>query len=278
MKRGKGFVLVRFARIMDEAGNEVLAAQGADGSLVRCDGTSLVNPGSLRMTDEPVAATRFLAPVEPRAIICVAASYRKHIEECNLTEQPEPVIFMKNPAAATGHECPIVIPSICGDEVDYEGELAVVLSQDCHNVTEAQAMERIAGYTVVNDVSARIWQLERGGGQWVRGKSFDTFAPMGPFLVTPDEVGNPDDLTIRTLLDGEVVQESSTKYMIRGVAELIHFISQGTTLLAGTVILTGTPEGVGWFRQPRKLLRPGSTVSVEIENVGTLTNPVCSGL
>jgi len=158
--------------------------------------------------------------------------------------------------------------------VDYEGELAVVLSQDCYNVTEEEADKRIAGYTVVNDVSARIWQLERSGGQWVRGKSFDTFAPMGPFLVTPDEVGDPANLKIKTVLDGETVQESTTKLMIRGVAELIRFLSQGTTLLAGTVILTGTPEGTGWFRKPRKLMRPGGKVSVEIEKVGTLVNPI----
>jgi 2-keto-4-pentenoate hydratase/2-oxohepta-3-ene-1,7-dioic acid hydratase in catechol pathway len=265
---------MKFARIIDRAGEVILTVQGADGALYRCEGASLVDPASVRVTNEPVNVKRFLSPVDPRALVCVAASYRKHIEECNLTEQPEPVIFMKNPAAAQGHECPIVIPAVCGDEVDYEGELAVILSQDCHNVTQQQALERIAGYTVINDVSARIWQLERGGGQWVRGKSFNTFAPMGPFLVTPDEVGNPDDLKIKTVLNGETVQESSTKYMIRGIAELISFLSQGTTLLAGTVILTGTPEGVGWFRQPRKLLRPGSTISVEIEKVGILTNPV----
>ena len=261
------------ARIIDEAGKVVLVAQGTDGTLVRCEGESLIDP-DLKVTDSPVKAERFLSPVDPRALVCVAASYRAHIEECNLTEQPEPAVFMKNPASATGHECPVVIPSVCDDEVDYEGELAVVLSQDCYNVTEEQALERIAGYTVVNDVSARIWQLERGGGQWIRGKSFDTFAPMGPFLVTPDEVGSTDDLTIRTILDGEVVQEASTKLMIRGVAELISFLSQGTTLLAGTVVLTGTPEGVGWFRKPRKLLRPGSAVSVEIDRVGLLVNSV----
>lgn len=264
---------MKFARIIDEAGNEVLAAQRSDGGLVRCEGVSLIDP-SLKVLDTPVKATRFLSPVDPRALVCVAASYRAHIEECNLEEQPEPVIFMKNPASATGHECPVVIPSVCDDEVDYEGELAVVLSQDCYNVTEEEAEKCIAGYTVANDVSARIWQLERGGGQWVRGKGFDTFAPMGPFLVTPDEVGDPSDLKIKTVLDGETVQESTTKLMIRGVAELIAFLSQGTTLLAGTVILTGTPAGVGWFRKPRKLLRPGSTVTVEIERVGTLVNPV----
>lgn len=265
---------MRLARIIDGAGRAVSAVQGADGVLYRCDGDTLLNPGAVHITKERVSARRFLPPVDPRALICVAASYRKHIEECKLTEQPEPVIFMKNPAAAQGHECPVVIPAVCGDEVDYEGELAVVLAQDCCNVTEQQALKCIAGYTVANDVSARIWQLERGGGQWVRGKSFDTFAPLGPFLVTPDEVGDPSGLKIRTVLNGEVVQESTTKLMIRGVTELICFLSQGTTLLAGTVILTGTPEGVGWFRQPRKLLRPGSTVCVEIEKIGTLVNPV----
>lgn len=264
---------MKFARIIDEAGKETLAVQEADGILYRCKGSSLIDP-ALKVTNEPVKAQRFLAPVDPRALVCVAASYRAHIEECNLEEQPNPVVFMKNPAAATGHECPIVIPSVCDDEIDYEGELAVVLSQDCYNVTEAEAEKRIAGYTVANDVSARIWQLERGGGQWVRGKSFDTFAPLGPFLVTSDEVGSTDDLTIRTILDGEVVQESSTKLMIRGVTELISFLSQGTTLLAGTVILTGTPKGTGWFRTPRKLMHPGSTVRVAIDRVGTLVNSV----
>ncbi len=263
---------MKFARVLSESREEILVAE-VGGKLMRCEGASLIDP-DLKMTDEVVKAEHFLAPVDPRALVCVAASYRAHIEECNLEEQPEPVVFMKNPAAATGHECPVVIPSVCADEVDYEGELAVVLSQDCHNVSEEEALERIAGYMVANDVSARIWQLERGGGQWIRGKSFDTFAPMGPFLVTPDEVGDPTDLKIKTVLDGETVQESSTKLMIRGVAELISFLSQGTTLLAGTVILTGTPEGVGWFREPRKLMRPGSTVRVEIERVGTLVNPV----
>lgn len=268
---------MKFARIIDEKGARVLAAVDAQGRLVRCEGESLVNTDALRITGEIVRACQFLPPVDPRALVCVAASYRKHIEECNLTELPDPVIFMKNPASATGHECPVVIPSVCADEVDYEGELAVVLSRDCRDVAREEVPSRISGYMVANDISARIWQLERGGGQWVRGKSFDTFAPMGPFLVTPDEVGDPGDLAIRTVLDGETVQEASTRMMIRDVPELISFLSQGTTLLAGTVILTGTPEGVGWFRQPRKLLCPGSTVRVEIERVGTLINPVAAG-
>jgi 2-keto-4-pentenoate hydratase/2-oxohepta-3-ene-1,7-dioic acid hydratase in catechol pathway len=266
---------MRLARVLDAAGEAQWVAAGEDGCLWRCGEVDLGNLAATKISSELVLPQRFLAPVPSvGALICVAASYRKHIEESGRTEQPDPIIFMKNPSAATGHKEPIRIPRVCSDEVDFEGELAVVLGRNCLNVTPESAHEAIAGYTVANDVSARAWQLERGGSQWVRGKSFDTFAPMGPFLVTPDEVGDPGKLTLRTILDGETVQQTTTDHMIRGVAELISFISQDTTLLAGTVILTGTPEGVGWFRKPRKLLRPGSTVSVEIEKIGTLTNPV----
>jgi len=265
---------MRFARIVDGQGRTIIAVEGRDGLLYRCEGEDLLHPESVRPTNEPVQAGRFLPPINPRVLICIGASYRKHLQECKLTEQSDPVVFMKNPSAAAGHLDPIRIPSVCGDEVDYEGELAVVLSRDCLNVHPSETNDFIAGYTVANDVSARIWQFERGGGQWVRGKSFDTFAPLGPFLVTPDEVDDPNNLNIRTVLDGEPVQESSTNQMIRKIPELISFLSQDTTLAAGTVILTGTPEGVGWFRRPRKLLRPGSTVCVEIEKIGSLTNPV----
>lgn len=265
---------MRLARVIDHTGRMAWVAQGSDGALLRCDGVSLRDLARTTVTAERIEAARYLPPVDPRALICVAASYRKHIEESRLTEQPDPVLFMKNPAAATGHLEPIRIPAVCADEVDYEGELAVVLGGDLRDATAEEAGRAIAGYTVANDVSARIWQLERGGGQWVRGKSFDTFAPLGPFLVTPDEVGDPGNLALRTVLDGETVQETTTAYMIRGVKELLCFLSQGTTLLAGSAILTGTPEGVGWFRTPRKLLRPGSVVSVQIEKVGTLVNPV----
>lgn len=259
---------------MDEKGRAVAAVQGENGVLFRCEGSDLLHPETLRPTKEAVRAVCWLSPVNPRALICIGANYRKHLQECSLTELPDPVVFMKNPGAAAGHLEPIRIPSVCGDEVDFEGELAVVLSRDCLNVSPSDAGKYIAGYTIANDVSARIWQFERGGGQWVLGKSFNTFAPLGPFLVTPDEAGDPDRLKIKTVLDGETVQESSTDQMTRKVFELIHFLSQDTTLLAGTVILTGTPEGVGWFRTPRKLLGAGSTVSIEIEKIGILTSPV----
>jgi 2-keto-4-pentenoate hydratase/2-oxohepta-3-ene-1,7-dioic acid hydratase in catechol pathway len=262
---------MKIARVLDTSGKEVLAVLDSDGNFVRFD------TATNKLSSERVEVREFLPPVEPRAIICVAASYRKHIEESNLDEQPEPVIFMKNPAAATGHNCPIILPDVCEDEVDYEGELAVILKKDCCNASEQEAAGSIFGFTIANDVSARKWQLERGGGQWVRGKSFDTFAPVGPWMVTPEDIDNPQDLEIKTILDGEVVQESNTSYMIRSVTELISFLSQGTTLLSGTIILTGTPEGVGWFKEPRLLLRPGCQVSVEIEGIGTLTNTVEAG-
>ena len=265
---------MKIARYIAQNGKPALAVKQADGSFYKCLGQNIFEPENLEATSEKVEIRQFLPPVDPRAIICVAASYRKHIEESNLKEQPDPVIFMKNPASATGHNCPVVLPAVCDDEVDYEGELAVFLSKDCCNVTRQQAAGCISGYTVANDISARIWQLERGGGQWVRGKSFDTFTPLGPCLVTPDEIGSTEDLEIKTVLDGRVVQKSSTKNMIRSIPELISFLSQATTLLAGTVILTGTPEGVGWFTDPRLLLRPGSTVSVEIEKIGILSNTV----
>jgi 2-keto-4-pentenoate hydratase/2-oxohepta-3-ene-1,7-dioic acid hydratase in catechol pathway len=261
---------MKIARVLDFSGEEHFAGLQVDGSFVKLD--SSLN----KLTSQKIEVQKYLPPVVPRAIICVAASYRKHIEESNLNEQPDPVIFMKNPAAATGHKCPVILPDICDDEVDYEGELAVVLKKDCRNAGERQAAESILGYTIANDVSARKWQFERGGGQWVRGKSFDTFAPLGPWLVTPDEIGDPDNLEIKTTLNGEVVQHSNTKYMIRNVFELISFLSQGTTLSAGTIILTGTPEGVGWFRTPKLLLEPGCKISIEIEKIGTLTNTVQS--
>jgi 2-keto-4-pentenoate hydratase/2-oxohepta-3-ene-1,7-dioic acid hydratase in catechol pathway len=160
------------------------------------------------------------------------------------------------------------------DEVDYECELAVVIGRPCKNVSRQRALDYVLGYTCCNDVSARDWQLKRGGGQWCRGKSFDTFSPLGPCLVTRDELPNPNELAIRTTLNGEVMQDWNTNDMIFDVPTLIEFLSGSTTLPAGTVILTGTPHGVGMVRKPPRWLRAGDVVSIEIEGIGTLTNPV----
>jgi len=152
--------------------------------------------------------------------------------------------------------------------------LAVVIGKRCKNVSRTDALNHVLGYTCANDVSARDWQKERGGGQWCRAKGFDTFCPLGPHLVTTDELPNPNALRIRTLVNDEVLQDSNTGDMIFDVPTLIEFLSGSTTLLPGTVILTGTPPGVGMARQPRRWLNPGETVSIEIEKIGTLTNPV----
>ena len=160
------------------------------------------------------------------------------------------------------------------DEVDYEAELAVVIGKRCKNVPRDRALEYVLGYTCANDVSARDWQNKKGGSQWCRGKTFDTFAPLGPCLVTADEITNPNTLPIRTVINGEVLQDWNTDDMIFDVPALIEFLSGSTTLLPGTVILTGTPHGVGFARKPPRWLRPGDRVSIEIGRIGTLTNPV----
>ena len=158
--------------------------------------------------------------------------------------------------------------------MDYECEIAVVIGKRCKNVSRADALTYVLGYTCANDVSARDWQRNGGGGQWCRGKTFDTFAPLGPVLVTRDEIPNPNSLRIRTILNGDTLQDWNTDDMIFDVPAIIEFLSASTTLLPGTVILTGTPHGVGFARTPPVFLKAGDTVSIEIENIGTLTNPV----
>jgi 2-keto-4-pentenoate hydratase/2-oxohepta-3-ene-1,7-dioic acid hydratase in catechol pathway len=159
-------------------------------------------------------------------------------------------------------------------KVDYECELAVVIGKTCKNATEENALDYVLGYTCANDVSARDWQIEWGGGQWCRGKTFDTFAPMGPCLVTKDEIEDPNNLAIKTILNGEAVQDWNTNDMIFNVKQLITFLSGSTTLLPGTVILTGTPQGVGAARKPPLFIKTGDSMTIEIEKIGALMNPV----
>jgi 2-keto-4-pentenoate hydratase/2-oxohepta-3-ene-1,7-dioic acid hydratase in catechol pathway len=159
-------------------------------------------------------------------------------------------------------------------EVDFELELAVVIGQAAKDVSAAEALDYVLGYTVANDVSARRWQGGRGSGQWVRGKSFDTFCPLGPELVTTDELADPQNLNMNCVLDGRTMQDANTSDMIFPVSELISFLSTGTTLLPGTVILTGTPSGVGFTRKPPVFLMPGNTIDMTVEGIGTLSNPV----
>ncbi|MCB1775707.1 MAG: fumarylacetoacetate hydrolase family protein, partial [Gammaproteobacteria bacterium] len=170
----------------------------------------------------------------------------------------------------------IRIPAACehGPEVDFEAELAVVIGKEARNVGVDEALRYVLGYTCANDVSARRWQKHGGGGQWVRGKSFDTFCPLGPVIVTADEIPDPQRLAIRSELNGEVMQSSTTADMIFSVAELVAFLSRDTTLAPGTVILTGTPEGVGFARKPPVFLDDGDTITISVGAIGTLSNPV----
>jgi 2-keto-4-pentenoate hydratase/2-oxohepta-3-ene-1,7-dioic acid hydratase in catechol pathway len=186
-----------------------------------------------------------------------------------------PMWFMKNTAAVQDPGGAIELPrTVPSQKVDFEGELAVVIGQRCRNATPANALSHVLGYTIANDVSARDWQFELGGGQFCHGKSYDTFCPLGPVLVTPDELPNPQALRLVTRLNGQVMQEASTADMVFDIATLIVFLSGSRTLLPGTLILTGTPQGIGYARQPPVWLRSGDTVKVEIEGLGTLTNPV----
>jgi 2-keto-4-pentenoate hydratase/2-oxohepta-3-ene-1,7-dioic acid hydratase in catechol pathway len=185
------------------------------------------------------------------------------------------VLFFKNPSALQHPDEPIILPRwLTSTKVDYECELAVVIGKRAKNVPRERALEYVFGYTCANDVSARDWQKEGGGTQWCRGKSFDTFAPLGPRLVTTEDLPNPQALRIRTIVNGETLQDCSTGDMIFDVATLIEFLSGSTTLLPGTVILTGTPQGVGVARNPPRFLHAGDKVTIDIEGIGALTNPV----
>jgi 2-keto-4-pentenoate hydratase/2-oxohepta-3-ene-1,7-dioic acid hydratase in catechol pathway len=261
---------MKIARILTPQGATVTVTEN-NGRLERLEGSPY---GAPKPTGEFVEAARWLPPVDPSMLICIGLNYRKHAVECNLPIPEQPVVFMKNIECAIGHEQPILVPKVCEDELDFECELAIVIGAPCRDVPKEKALDYVLGYTVANDVSARLWQMKRGGSQWCRGKSFDTFAPMGPFLVTAGEIPNPDNLAIKTVLNGDTVQDSNTSDMIFDVRTIISFLSQDTTLRPGTVILTGTPEGIGWTREPKSLLHSGDSVSITIENIGTLTNPV----
>ncbi|MCP4759059.1 MAG: fumarylacetoacetate hydrolase family protein [Planctomycetes bacterium] len=212
----------------------------------------------------------------PTAILCIGRNYASHAVEMNAAATERPTVFMKNPASATGRESPIVIPRICnvhGPQVDYEGELAVIIGRDCRDADEESARDYISGWAVANDVTARWWQKKGSGGQWIRGKSFDTFCPLSPPVPT-DAIDNPQGLTVTTRVNGEVRQHGNTSDMLFPVATLIAELSRGMTLLKGTVLLTGTPEGVGAARTPPVFLMPGDVVEVEIPGVGSLHNTV----
>ena len=262
---------MKIIRFLDARG-EQFGRQHDDGRVTLLTGDLF---GSLNDTGELATAEELLAPLEPRDILCIGLNYRKHAEEGGQEPPEHPVLFMKNVGAVQNPGDPIVLPRVLrSDSVDYECELAVVIGKTCHNVSRDRALEHVLGYTCGNDISARDWQRNGGGGQWCRGKTFATFCPLGPAIVTTDEIPDPNTLAITTRVNGELMQDWTTSDMIFDVPALIEFLSASTKLLPGTVILTGTPHGVGFARTPPVFLKAGDTVSVEIEKIGCLTNPV----
>jgi len=263
---------MKIVRYQDADGKIAWGCLHSSENVTRIEGSPFE---TCRDTGEAIHPVRWLTPVEPRDIICIGLNYRKHAEEGGKPIPESPVVFFKNSGACQHPGEPIVLPrKLRSDMVDYECELAVVIGRTCQNVSKAEAMSYVAGYTCANDVSARDWQLKWGGGQWCRGKTFATFCPLGPCLVTPEEIPNPNALQLKTILNGNVMQDWNTSDMIFDVPTLIEFLSSSTRLLPGTVILTGTPHGVGAARKPPVFLKAGDSVSIEIEKIGTLTNPV----
>jgi len=263
---------MKIIRYQDSKGKVHHGSLRTDGSSERLEGSLFT---SLRPTGEEADVAKLLAPLEPRAILCIGLNYKFHAEEAGAKPPEIPVLFVKGVNTTQNPGDPIEIPThLASHEVDYECELAVIIGKPCKNVTRDRALDYVLGYTCANDVSARDWQIAKGGGQWCRGKFFDTFAPLGPCISTTEEIPDPNQLKIKTELNGETVQDWNTNDMIFDVPALIEFLSGSTTLLPGTVILTGTPHGVGMASKPPRWLRPGDSVTIEIEKIGRLTNPV----
>ena len=263
---------MKIIRYLDSSDQIRLGQQHPDGTVTRLDGDMF---SSLTDSGQSATVAKLLAPVEPRDIICIGLNYRRHAAEGNNPIPEYPVVFMKNIGTLQNPGDPILLPrQLPSDAVDYECELAVVIGRECYNVSKDDALNYVLGYTCANDVSARDWQIKKGGSQWCRGKTFATFCPLGPCLVTTDEIPDPNQLTIKTILNGETMQDWNTNDMIFDVPTLIEFLSGSTKLLPGTVILTGTPHGVGGARKPPVFLKQGDSVTIEICGIGELTNPV----
>lgn len=225
-------------------------------------------------TTELAKIKKILPPVSPPNVLALGLNYRRHADETGMEHPDIPVMFIKTTNTVIGPGSPIILPEAGPDEVDYEAELAIIIGKKAKNLSPDEAMDYILGYTCANDISARDWQIHKQKKQWARGKSFDTFCPLGPYIVTRDEIPEPDNLRIRAILNRKILQDSNTSDMIFDVRTIVSDLSRSMTLLPGTVILTGTPEGVGFTRQPPVFLKEGDVITVSIEKIGELTNPV----
>ncbi|EGD83290.1 fumarylacetoacetate hydrolase domain-containing protein 2B [Salpingoeca rosetta] len=206
-------------------------------------------------------------------VICIGMNYVDHCTEQNLPVPKEPLVFSKFASSIADPGADIIKAPVV-EKLDFEVELAVVIGKEAHRVKAAEAMEYVAGYTVAHDVSARDWQLEKNGGQWLIGKTFDTFAPIGPAIVTRDDLADPHNLGIRCRVNGETMQDSNTNQLVFKTETIIEWITQFVTLKPGDIILTGTPPGVGCFRKPPVWLKDGDVVEVEIDSIGCISNTV----
>lgn len=266
---------MRIVRYLDPSGKTGFASEEKEGSYLQLEGEPF---DGLRKTSQPARIERLLAPVVPTAIWAIGLNYRLHATEASLSIPEFPVVFAKGVNAIQDPDGAVLLPSKkYSTQVDYECELVVVIGKACKDVPRARALDYVAGYTCGNDVSARDWQLKWGGSQWCYGKSFDTFAPIGPCLVTPESLPLANGLRIQTILNGRAVQDANTREMIFDVPALIEFLSRSTTLMPGTLIFTGTPQGVGMGQNPPRWLAEGDEVSVVIEGIGKLSNRVRQG-
>jgi 2-keto-4-pentenoate hydratase/2-oxohepta-3-ene-1,7-dioic acid hydratase in catechol pathway len=229
-----------------------------------------IDPRELPMGD--AIAGKLAAPLQPGKIVAIGLNYADHIRESKLLQPEHPLVFAKFPSSIAGPNDPIVVDVELTTQVDWEVELGVIVGRRMRNVAVDTALDHVFGYTVGNDVSARDVQFSES--QWTRGKSFDTFCPIGPVVVTPDEIPNPQALTLRTRVNGELMQDSSTAEMLFGVAELLAFCSRNFTLEPGDLLLTGTPWGCGYFVDPPRTLQVGDLVECEVECIGVLRNAV----
>lgn len=265
---------MRIIRFLDDHGSTHLGTPRLDGKAQLLTSNDLF-ARELFEGNKTASIMKVLAPLTPPNIYCVGLNYRQHALETRAPIPEHPVLFMKPTTAIAAAADPIRLPRCCehGPEVDYECELAVVIGQTGRDIAVEDALKHVLGYSVAIDVSARRWQ-KHNGGQWIRAKGFDGFCPLGPSIVTPDEVPDVQNLAIRTLLNGQAVQQANTSDMIFSVAQIVAFISRDTTLLPGTLILTGTPAGVGVAKKPPVFLKAGDQVTVEIEHIGKYTCPV----
>jgi 2-keto-4-pentenoate hydratase/2-oxohepta-3-ene-1,7-dioic acid hydratase in catechol pathway len=260
--------------------NEIIDIGTADPSLPTDVGELLTNGGMASVGHAAATAPRLSlndvkleAPIaQPPTFLAIGLNYADHVAESGMDKPKAPVVFNKQITCVVGPGDDIEVPTAAPDWVDYEGELGVVIGTRCRNVSVADAPSVVAGYLIVNDVSVRDWQ--RATPTMTMGKSWDTHGPIGPWLVSADEVGDPHDLNLRTWVDGDLRQDASTKQMITNCWELIAHLSTAFTLLPGTIIATGTPAGVGFVMDPPRCMKPGSTVRIEIDKLGFLENPV----